>query len=206
MTFSADETNKIKKAPQVDGVLPLFHARWSPRAYAQKEVSPALLHKLFEAARWAPSSSNEQPWRYIVGARGSSTYDKIFPTLVDGNKKWVQNVPVLVLATTHSRFTKSGGENRFAMHDLGAASTSLALQAHALGLVAHQMGGFDQEAARKAFDVPADYAIGSVIAIGYQGEAASLADERAISQETSPRTRKPLNEMVYSAWDQPAEL
>jgi len=187
-------------------VLPMFHHRWSPRSYIEREVSTAVLKKVFEAARWAPSSSNEQPWRYVVGAQRSETYDKIFATLVEGNQKWVRKVPVLMLGIAHTRFSKSGAENRFAMHDLGAASACLVLEAAALGLAAHQMGGFNQDAARNALGIPPEYAIGSVIALGYQGEPADLADERMIAQETSPRSRKPLSEIVFSHWGQPAEL
>lgn len=205
-TLSAREVHELKMAPSMEGVLPVFHHRWSPRSYIEREVSPAMLKKVFEAARWAPSSSNEQPWRYLLGAKGSETYDKIFATLVEGNQKWVRRVPVLMLSTTHTKFSKSGAENRFAMHDLGAASACLVLEAAALGLAAHQMGGFNQDAARNALGIPPEYAIGSVIALGYQGEPADLADERMIAQETSPRARKPLGEFVYSEWGRPAKI
>jgi nitroreductase len=205
-TLSAHEANELKKAPAVEGVLPVFHERWSPRSYIDREVSPALLRKVFEAARWAPSSSNEQPWRYVVGTRGSETWEKIFQTLVEVNQKWARRVPVLMLGTTHTKFSKSGSENRFAMHDLGAASTCMALQAAAVGLAVHQMGGFSQEAARKALGVPEEYAIGSVIALGYQGEPAALDDERMMAQESSARTRRPLSEMVFSAWGEAAKM
>jgi nitroreductase len=198
--------HELKKAPAVEGVLPVFHHRWSPRSYIDREVSPSVLRKVFEAARWAPSSSNEQPWRYVVGVKGSETYNRIFASLVEGNQKWARSVPVLMVGTTYTKFSKSGAENRFAMHDLGAASAFLALEAAALGLAAHQMGGFNQDATRNALGIPPEYAIGSVIALGYQGEPAELADERMIAQETSGRSRKPLSEMVFSAWGEPAEL
>lgn len=206
VTLSANEVNELKKAPSVDGVLPLFHHRWSPRSYSDREVSPALLEKVFEAARWAPSSSNEQPWKYVVGARGSETYGKIFASLVEGNQKWARKAAVLILGAARTKFNRNGAENRFALHDLGAADAYLALQAAALGLAAHQMGGFNQEKAREALGIPADYAIGSVIALGYQDEPSALEDEKHLEQETKPRTRKPLGEMVFSAWDKAWEL
>ncbi len=199
-TLSASEVNKLKKAPAVEGVLPAILERWSPRSFDGREVSAETLKKVFEAARWAASSGNVQPWLYLVGMRGTETYDKIFASLVEGNRKWAHRAPVLILGTARTRFAKDGAENRFALYDLGAASSYLTLGAAALGLAAHQMAGFDQEAARKALGIPAEYAIGSVIALGYQGEPAALGDEDLIQRETATRTRKPLSEMVFKAW------
>jgi nitroreductase len=200
MALSAMETREVKRAPAVDGVAPVILERWSPRSYAEKEVSPEVLEKVFEAARWAASSSNEQPWRFLVGRRGEETYNKIFSSLVEGNQKWAGTAPVLILGTTHTKFARNGAENRFALYDLGAAATTLALQAAALGLAAHQMGGFNPAVARDALGIPEEYAIGSVIALGYQGEPADLREERLIEQETKARSRKPLSEIVYRAW------
>ena len=203
MALSRDETDKLKKAPPVEGVLPVIHERWSPRSFADREVSPKVLHKVFEAARWAASSFNEQPWRYVVGRRGDSTWQKIFDALGDFNKKWAQAAPVLILGVARTHFSHNEAENRFAMYDLGAASSYLTLEAAALGLKTHQMAGFDQEAARRALAIPGEFAIGSVIVLGYQGEPEALGDERRIAQETAPRTRKPLGEIVFSDWDVP---
>jgi nitroreductase len=197
--LSASEVNKLKKAPAVDGVLPAILERWSPRSFDGREVSAETLKKVFEAARWAASSGNGQPWRFVYGMRGSETYDKIFASLVEGNRKWAHLAPVLILGTS-LRVNARGAENRFALYDLGAASSYLTLGAAALGLAAHQMAGFDQEAARKSLGVPAEYAIGSVIALGYQGEPAALGNEELIQRETAARTRKPLSEIVFSAW------
>ncbi len=206
MSLTAQEVHQLKKAPPVEGVLPAFHERWSPRSFAAREVSPETLKKVFEAARWAASSFNEQPWRYLVGRRGDSTWQKIFAALGDFNKKWTQSAPVLILGTARTKFSHNGAENRFAVYDLGAASSYLTLQAAALGLKTHQMAGFDPEAARKAFAIPDEYAIGAVIALGYQGEPAALGDAGLIEHETAPRTRKPLDEIVFSEWDKAAEL
>jgi nitroreductase len=94
MTLTAHELHQLKKAPHVEGVLPIIHERWSPRSFAEREVSPETLKKVFEAARWAASSGNEQPWRFFVGLRGDSTWQKILASLVDANKKWAQKAPV----------------------------------------------------------------------------------------------------------------
>jgi nitroreductase len=206
MTLSANEVNTLKQAPAVDGVLPVLHQRWSPRSFADRDVAPADLAKVFEAARWAASSRNEQPWRYLVGDRNSLTYKKIFDSLVPINQAWAVHAPVLILGVTKTKFSNNDSPNRVALYDLGAASSYLTLQAAAQGLATHQMGGFDAEAARKAFEIPEDYAIGAVIALGYQGEPAALPNEQFVASEVAPRERKPLSEFVFSAWDTAAHL
>jgi nitroreductase len=206
MTLSASEVNRLKQAPAVEGVLPAVLSRWSPRSFADREVSPADLRRVFEAARWTASSSNEQPWRFFVGRRTSPTYQKIFSTLVAANQIWAGSAPVLMLGVSSTKFAHNGSENRVALYDLGAAASYLTLQAAALGLSTHQMAGFDPEAARKAFAIPEDFNIGAVIALGYQGEPAALGKQRLLEMETSPRTRKPLSEFVLSGWGEPAEL
>ncbi|MDR3727021.1 MAG: nitroreductase family protein [Terracidiphilus sp.] len=206
MSLSAIEVNNLKKAPAVEGVLPVVHSRWSPRSFADREVSSADLHRVFEAARWTASAYNEQPWRFLVGVRNSETYKKIFGTLIGFNQGWAGSAPVLILGATSTKFSHNGTDNTYALYDLGAASSYLTLQAAALGLTTHQMAGFDQAAARQAFDIPADYALGAVIALGYQGEPAALNHEQLIAMEISPRERKTLNELVLSAWGTPANL
>ena len=186
--------------------MPAIRERWSARSFAGREVSPAVLKKVFEAARWAASSNNEQPWRFLVGWRGDSTWLKINEILVGANRAWAHRAPVLILGVAHTRFRKNGAENRFALYDLGAASSYLTLQAAALGLTTHQMAGYNQEAARKALGIPEEYALGSVIALGYQGEPSALGDATLIERETTARTRKPLDEIVYSTWDKTAEI
>ena len=206
MTVTARELNELKKAPPVDGVMPVFHHRWSPRSFADREVSPETLAKVFEAARWAASSANEQPWRYLVGVRGSETHQKIFDSLVPGNKTWAGKAAVLILGYAYGKFSRGDKENRFALYDLGAATSYMTLQAAALGLTTHQMGGYDQEKARAAFEIPAEYVLGSVIALGYQDEPEALGDKELIEREVGPRHRKALSEFVFSAWGEPAKL
>lgn len=206
MGHSVVEVQLAKQAPHVEGVLSLFHERWSPRSFSDCEVSRKTLAQLFEAARWAASSNNEQPWRFVVGLRGSETYNKIRQTLAGFNQQWAPTAPVLILGAAHTKFSRNGAENRFALYDLGAAAFSLALQAASLGLAAHQMGGFDAEKARELLGIPADYAIGSVTALGYQDEPEKLADATLIERELAPRNRKPLPEIVYEAWEKPLQL
>ena len=205
MTLSIADVNKLKHAPALEGVLPQFHQRWSPRAFSDREVGHADLKRVFEAARWAPSSGNAQPWRFIVGLKGSETHEKIVSTLVSSNRDWAPKAPVLILGTT-AAVNARGNPNAYAMYDLGAAAVSITLEAAALGLVTHQMGGFDKDAARAALGIPESYALGSVMALGYQDEPASLPTEELVSREVAPRQRKPLSEVVYSAWDHPLSL
>ena len=206
MTLSAIEVNTLKQAPAVEGVLPALLHRWSPRSFADRDVSAEDLMKVFEAARWTASSYNEQPWRYLVGTRGSETYKKIFSTLIAFNQGWAGTAPVLILGVASTKFSHNGAANGYGLYDLGAASSYLTLQASELGLKTHQMAGFDQAAARKAFEIPEDYVLGSVIALGYQGEPAALGQEQMISMEVAPRERKELSEFVLSAWGEPAKL
>lgn len=205
MTMSATEVNKLKHAPEIEGLSRLFLDRWSPRAFSNREVSHADLKRVFEAARWAPSSGNAQPWRFIVGTRDSDTHAKIVSTLAGFNKEWAPKAPVLILGTTNA-VSARGAANAYAMYDLGAAAVSITLAAEALGLATHQMGGYDHDAARKVFAIPESYQLGSVMALGYQDEPAALGNDELISREIAPRTRKPLNEMIFSAWDEPIAL
>ena len=206
MTLSALEVNQLKQAPAVDGVLPVVLARWSARSFADRNVSPADLKKVFEAARWAASAYNEQPWRLLVGTRNSSTHKKIFSTLIGFNQGWAAAAPVLILGVSSSKFSHNGSPNAYALYDLGAASAILCLQAASLGLTTHSMAGYDQAAARQAFEIPDSFVLGAVIALGYQGEPSALAHQELIALETAPRTRKPLSEFVLSEWGVAADL
>jgi nitroreductase len=204
-TTPPEAIDKLKHAPDVAGVEDLIRRRWSPRAYADKDVPAAELKRLFEAARWAASSSNEQPWRFLVGRRGDQTYEKIFNALVEFNQGWAKSAPVLVLSVAKKTFTGKDQPNAYGLHDTGAATAHLALQATADGLHAHSMAGFDREQMRASFGIPSDYEIGSVTAIGYFGDPASLP-ERMQKTEVAPRQRKPLDEFVFSEWEKPAQF
>lgn len=206
MALTAVEVNKMKYAqPSTEGVLPEILERWSPRAFDDHDVSPDDLRTIFEAGRWAPSSYNEQPWRFFVGHRGSETYRKILDALVPSNQDWAKSAPVLILGVTRTRFSHNETPNNYAAHDLGAAMAFMALQASALGLAAHQMAGFDWVKVRESFAIPETYAMGSVMALGHHGELADLP-EKFQAQEQSPRSRKSLSEIVLAEWGQPADL
>lgn len=206
MTATPPEiTEKLKHAPDVAGVHESILRRWSPRAFSDKEVSAQDLKTLFEGARWAFSSSNEQPWRFLVGRRGDSTYQKIFDALVEFNQSWARSAPVLVLSVAKKTFTAKAAPNRFNLHDLGAALAHLALQATAIGLHTHSMAGFDAEQVRASFAIPSDYDIGAVTAVGYFGDPESLP-EHLRKMELAPRQRKPLEEFVFSEWGTPAHF
>jgi len=205
MSVSASELNEMKHAPKVEGVLPVFQERWSPRAFTSRDVSRQDLRRIFEAARWAPSSNNEQPWRYIVGLRGTTTHDKIQESLMGFNQAWAPKAPVLIVGLAKAKMS-NGSPNMFAMHDLGAASAYLVLQATALGIASHQMGGVDREKARTLLEIPEDYQVAAAIALGYQDDPDTLGSEELVKRELAPRNRKPLNEIAFSSWGQPLDL
>jgi nitroreductase len=177
----------------------LFVRRWSTRAFDLKRpVSRDQLLALLEAGRWAPSCNGDEPWRYLVWdrSRDPEGFQKAFDCLSENNKKWVKNVPLLMLSCAGSNFAATGKPNRWTQHDTGAASVSMALQAVALGLAYHQMGGFDAEKVRAAFNIPAEYAPMAMIAVGYQA-APDVLDEETKKKELIPRARKPLGERFF---------
>ena len=205
MPYKAEEIEQLKHAPAVPGVIDVILARWSPRAFSHKPVSHEDLHKIFEAARWAASSFNEQPWRFLVGHRGDATYQKIFDSLVEFNQGWAKSAPVLILSVASKTFAHNGAANHFAIHDTGAATAYLALQATVLGLHTHSMAGLDPEKARAAFGIPESFHIGAVTALGHLGDVDSLP-EGLLEREIAPRQRKPLSEIVLAEWGQPARI
>jgi nitroreductase len=204
-TLTPEALDKLKHAPAVPGVLEVILQRWSPRAFAEKDISSADLKTLFEAARWAPSSNNEQPWRFLIGRRGDATYQKIFDSLVDFNKSWVKSAPVLLLSVAKKTFTPKSNPNRHALHDTGAATAFLSLQATALGFHTHHMAGFDPETARASFAIPSDYEPCSVTAIGYAGDPGTLPDSLR-QREEAPRERNSVEKFVFSSWENAADL
>ena len=181
----------------------LIRERWSPRSFSSKEVSPEVLRSLFEAARWTPSSSNEQPWAFLVATKDQpDEFQRILGTLVEFNQNWAKHAPVLVVAVSSLEFARNHSPNRNAHYDTGAAVAHLTFEATSRGLVVHQMGGFDQQKAREALHIPKGWEPIAVFTIGYPGDAESLP-EPLKSRELSPRTRKPLSEIVMSAtWGQ----
>jgi nitroreductase len=184
----------------------LLRQRWSPRAFDDQSVEPEKLRSLFEAARWAPSSNNGQPWRFLVAMKeNKAEYDRLFNCLAEGNQTWAHRAPVLLLSVAKLAF-EDGSANRHALHDMGMAAENLVIQATAFGLVAHQMAGFRIDQARADCQIPDGYEPVAMTAVGYPGDPVLLSD-RLRAREVQPRVRKPVTEFVYSAiWEQPLLL
>ena len=183
----------------------LIAKRHSGRAFSSQPVDAATIGSLLEAARWAASSSNEQPWSFLVTQKETpSGYDRLLGCLVEFNVRWAQRAPVLILSVARHNFVATGKPNRHAFHDVGQASANLALQATALGLMAHPVAGFDVEKARNEFAIPEGFDPVAVIAAGYPGDPASLSDKLR-ERELAPRQRKAMRDFVFSgSWGNPA--
>lgn len=164
--------------------------RWSPVGFSNKDISPDILNTIFEAARWAPSSMNEQPWRYYYSFKGEAGFGLMLDCLVEANRDWAKDVPVLILSIANKNFEYKKRPNRHAMHDTGAANTLLAVQASDLGLQAHQMGGFDIDKTLSTFNLsPEEFEAASFIALGYPAKP-ELLDERLKKRDLQERKRK----------------
>ena len=189
----------IKSAKIEAPILLLLAERWSPYVFSDKPVADEDLSALFEAARWAPSSYNEQPWRYIVARKGQDAhYDTVLSCLVEGNQAWAKAAPVLMLGVIMKPLAMSGKPNRAALHDLGAASMSLTAEATHRGLHVHQMIGIEPEKVRTQFSLPDDAEAYTGLAIGYLGDP-EQANEALKTRDSTPRTRRNVNEFIFGA-------
>ncbi|OHX34989.1 nitroreductase [Methylomonas sp. LWB] len=184
---------------------PLIAQRWSPRAFApDRPVSAEDLTALLEAARWAPSCFNDQPWRFVVCDKSThpDAWARALEIINDKNRLWARHAPVLILSVAMANFNHNGQANRWAMYDTGAAALNLCLQAGALGLASHQMGGFDAAAARQAFGLPEQCTPMAMLAIGYQADAEELPEEFRTA-ELAVRSRAELRQRAYFGhWDE----
>ncbi len=189
-----------RNAPRVPEhpIHPLFHERWSPRAFTDEEISVNELMKLFEAARWAPSAMNAQPWRFVYARRGTPHFARLLSTLAPGNQAWADRAAALVALVSEELMALPGKEERVpsASHsfDAGAAWAHLALQAHLAGWATHAMGGFDRERAHAALELPPDHRVEAFIAVGRPGDPATLPDWAR--ERERPSGRKPIAELV----------
>lgn len=177
----------------------IIQNRWSPRAFdASKLIADDTVQALLEAARWAPSCMNEQPWRFLVcnKANQKDAWQALLGCLAEKNQQWAMNAPLLLLAVAMKNFNQNQKANRWAAYDTGAASLNICLQATAMGLVTHQMGGFDVEQCKQQFHLPEDCTPMSVIAVGYQAEAEQLNDEFK-QRELAERSRADLKERFH---------
>ncbi|HTP67290.1 MAG TPA: nitroreductase family protein [Dongiaceae bacterium] len=188
-----------KPAPTDHPVSDLVKHRWSPRAFSDRPIPSDVLRSLFEAARWAPSSSNEQPWAFLVATKDEpEAHSKLLSTLVEANQIWAKHAPILGVAISHLVFAKSGQPNRTAFYDTGAATAYLTVEASSHGLFVHQMAGFDPKKASELFHIPDGWDPIAAFVIGYPGDPESLP-EPYLSREKNPRTRKPLSDFVMSS-------
>ena len=185
----------------------LIKTRWSPYAFSDRSVSTEELCSLFEAARWAPSSYNEQPWSYIVATKDDpEKFAKVVSCLVEGNQDWAKRAPVLMLGCTRLTFARNGKANAAAEHDLGLAAANLSLEASARGLYVHQMIGIQPERIRELYKVPEDVLPLTALAVGYAADPRSLP-EKYRERDLTPRKRKPLSEFVFSGeWGSPSRM
>jgi nitroreductase len=199
--------NQQKHAKPDHPIHDLIARRWSPYAFSDKSVSAEDLRSLFEAARWAPSSYNEQPWSYLVASRENpEQFNKILSCLVEGNQGWAKAAPVLALGCTSLNFTLNGKPNAAAVHDLGLASGNLCLEATARGLHVHQMIGILPDKARDVFRIPADVQPMTGLAIGYAADSQALP-EKLRERDLAPRSRKTLTQFVFAqSWGTAANL
>jgi len=178
----------------------LISERWSPYAFTDQPVSDEDLRSIFEAARWAASSYNEQPWRYILATKSrSEEFDRVLSCLVEGNQAWAKNVHALAIGCTALRFTLNNKPNAAAIHDLGLASATLTLEATARGISVHQMIGILPDKVRELYHVPEDVQPLTALAFGYAD--ANAQDDELRKRDQTPRTRKKLSEFVFgSTW------
>lgn len=179
-------------------VAPQFPGRWSPRSFTDRALSEAEVMSLLEAARWAPSASNHQPWRLVWARRGEAAFDSLHACLTGNNLIWTAKAAALVVvASKDTVLNRDGAEvpNRTAGFDTGAAWMSLALQAHAMGLVAHAMGGFDKDRLAAAVQLPAGHTLHCVVAVGEQGPVEALPDDLVAREK--PSGRKAMAEIAW---------
>jgi nitroreductase len=195
---AAPNTPKNTHRVPEHSIHPFFHERWSPRAFADDEIPVPELMRLFEAARWAPSAMNAQPWRFVYARRGTAEFARLLSVLAPANQAWAGRAAALVALVSEELLAVPGKEGKVpsASHsfDAGAAWAHLALQAHLAGWATHAMGGFDRERAQAALELPADHRVEAFIAIGSLGDPATLP-EWARSRE-KPNDRKPVSELV----------
>jgi len=187
----------IKKAITKYAVHDIIKNRWSPRSFSEKAIPQETLLSLFEAASWASSSRNEQPWRFICGVKGENeNYDKIFNTLTEGNQRWTAKAPVLAIGLSKTNFNSNGKPNRHCAFDLGQAVALLAIQAGICGLYIHPMGGFVIEKVKEIFNIDDSYEPMVAISIGYLGASEDLPDDLRM-QEEEPRSRRSLDKTLF---------
>jgi nitroreductase len=183
----------MERIPDYD-ILPQFVERWSPRAMTGDPVSEAELLRLFEAARWAPSCANSQPWRFVYARAGTPHFHRFFELLSEGNRPWCVRAGALIVVLSKKTFD-DGRPSPTHTYDTGAAWMSLALQGSAMRLVMHGMAGFNYDRARADLGVPEEYAVEAMIAVGHPGKVEDLPEQHQAREKRSPR--RPVQESVF---------
>jgi nitroreductase len=195
-----------KKADTQAVIDNLISQRWSPRAFdVERPIEEEKITAILEAARWAPSCFNDQPWRYVIcnKTNNEAAWKNALACLVEKNQLWAKNAPVLMLACANDKFGYNGSDNRWSQYDTGAASENICLQATSLGLFVHQMGGFDPDRARKVFKIPEGITPMAMMAMGYMGELSSLHED-FVEGEQAERSRKAISESFFNGeWGSP---
>jgi len=191
------ERVSVKQAATTYPVHDLIRSRWSPRAFADKPIAEEDMFTLFEAASWAASSYNEQPWRYIYAHReDEKAFQRLLSCINPGNQQWAQHASVLVLNLAQKHFMRNGRTNRHYLHDAGAANTTFMLQAASMDIYGHMMAGFDYEKTVQTFELSEEIDPVCFIALGYLGEDISSLDEAKQQSEQKARSRKPVSELI----------
>jgi len=196
--FAGEFIMKIKTASTDYPILPVLARRWSPYGFADRPVAEADLRSLFEAARWAASSYNEQPWSYLLATKEDpAEFARLLSCLVEANQAWAKAAPVLVLGVVSLRFAKNSKNNRAAVHDLGLASANLVVEATTRDLSVHQMIGILPDRARELYQIPEHSEAWTALAIGYAADPSRLPDALK-ERDLAPRQRKPLSGFVFT--------
>lgn len=185
----------IKKANTKFEVIDIIKNRWSARSFSDKSISEETMQTLLEAASWSFSANNEQPWRYAVAYKGTPLFEKFFDLLMGGNQPWCKNAAALVLSLGKKTYTSNGQINSAMMHDVGSANMLLTLQANAMGIYTHVLGGYDAKKTVEVFNLDEDLVPVYMIALGYLDEPNKL-EEPFKTREITPRSRKGLDEIM----------
>ena len=195
--MTEEEQVRLQNIAETDHeIFALLKQRWSPRAFRDERISDGNLKKLFEAARWAASSNNEQPWRFIYANKGTEAYNKIIDCLSEFNKQWAVNAPTLML-TAYKEKDKNENENFHALQDLGLSLGNMTIQAQYMGIALHQMAGVDWKKAESEFDIPSGFHISTAVALGYYGGEMDSLSSDLQEEETRDRIRMPQENFAF---------
>ncbi len=190
------EEQQVKVASTENPVHKVILERWSARSFSDKPIEQQELDTIFEAASWAPSSMNEQPWMYVYAVKGTPMFDKMADTLMAGNQPWAKNAAVLIASLARKNHANNGMTNKYNWYDTGSANQNLLLQAASIGILGHVMGGFHRAQAEELLDLPEEIELVCFIALGYNAPADDL-EEPFRSRELTPRNRNPISAFVF---------